>query len=165
MQHLWAPWRMQFIEELRDKSRGCVFCEHQKDGDDKERLILHRGKTSFVMMNRYPYNNGHLLIIPYRHVAKLSDLNPEEHLEMMGLCAGSADIMSKAIEAEGFNCGLNLGKIAGAGIADHVHMHIVPRWLGDTNFLPVLADTHSMPEYLGQTYDRLIEGFKALHDA
>ncbi len=160
MNQLWAPWRMQFIEELRDKSSGCIFCELvQQTDQDRDRLILHRGTTCYVLMNRFPYNNGHLMIIPYQHTGKLSDLSGEENAEMMALAAKSVAIMEERIEAEGFNCGFNIGKVAGAGIADHVHLHVVPRWCGDTNFLPILGDTRSMPEYLANTYDRLVEGF------
>lgn len=162
MKHLWAPWRMKFIEELRDTQGGCIFCEVAQPGDDRERLILHRGTSCYVLMNRFPYNNGHLMIVPYRHLAKMVDLNSEENTEIMSLCAESVEILCTALEAEGVNCGLNIGRAAGAGILDHVHMHVVPRWNGDTNFLPVFSDTRSMPEYLHATYDRLIDGFKKL---
>lgn len=160
--NLWAPWRMQFIEDLRNKKQNCIFCEMLEKGDDRERLILHRGETSYVMMNRFPYNNGHLLIVPNRHVAAIKDLNPKENEEMMRLTGQSIEIMTEMINAEGFNCGINLGKSAGAGIEDHLHMHVVPRWIGDTNFLPIMSDTRSMPEYLTDTYDRLIDGFKKI---
>ena len=166
MKHLWAPWRMQFIEDLRNKGDGCVFCELAQPTDDasveRERLILHRGDSCYVLMNRYPYNNGHLLIIPYRHVGTLSDLSSDERSEMMSLSSKSIEILSDALSAEGYNCGINVGKAAGAGIADHVHMHVVPRWCGDTNFLPLFSDTSSMPEYLTDTYDRLIGGFEKI---
>lgn len=160
MEHLWAPWRMQFIEELRDRSGGCIFCELASPGDDRQRLVLHRGKSCYALMNRFPYNNGHLLIIPYRHCAELTELTSEEHSEMLGLCGRSVEVMRSAIQAEGFNCGFNLGKVAGAGIADHLHLHVVPRWCGDANFMPIIGDTRSMPEYLEQTYDRLVGGFR-----
>lgn len=158
MERLWAPWRMQFIEELREKS-GCVFCELALPGDDKKRLVLHRGKTCFVLMNRYPYNNGHLMIIPYKHTGKLNDLDTDEQREIMALSARAVEVMQSSLDAEGFNLGVNLGKVAGAGITDHFHMHVVPRWVGDANFLPVIGNTRSMPEYLEATYDRLIAGF------
>jgi len=151
---------MQFIEDLKNKKGGCIFCELALKGDDRERLVLHRGKTSFVVMNRFPYNNGHVLISPYRHVGGIKDLSKDEHQEMMELAGESVEVMTRAIEAEGFNCGINLGKAAGAGIVDHIHLHVVPRWVGDTNFLPVMSETRSMPEYLLSTYDRLIGGFK-----
>lgn len=159
MEHLWAPWRMQFIEELRVSTGGCVFCELPARADDRESLILHRGKSCYVLMNRFPYNNGHLLIIPYKHVAELSQLESSEHAELMALCSRSVETMKTRLNAEGFNCGFNLGKVAGAGIKDHLHLHVVPRWCGDANFLPIIGETRSMPEYLQQTYDRLVDGF------
>jgi ATP adenylyltransferase len=160
MQHLWAPWRMQFIKELRDSGGGCIFCEIASPGDDRERLVLHRGKSCYAVMNRYPYNNGHLMIVPFKHAGSLSDLAPEEHAEIMAVCSKSIEIMKKALSAEGFNCGFNIGAAGGAGIRDHIHMHVVPRWCGDANFLPIIGDTRSMPEYLHETYDRLIAGFQ-----
>lgn len=165
MNNLWAPWRMEFIEDLKLQKGGCIFCELTLKGDDRERLVLHRGKTAFVVMNRFPYNNGHLLISPYRHVATIKELKKEEHQEMLELAGESVEIMTRAIEAEGFNCGINLGRAGGAGILDHVHLHVVPRWVGDTNFLPVMSETRSMPEYLKNTYDRLIGGFKSIRSS
>lgn len=162
MERLWAPWRMQFIEELRDRSGGCVFCEIASPGDDRARLVLHRAKSCFVLMNRFPYNNGHLMIIPYEHTGSLSKLSGEAHSEIMRLCAASVEIEQEAMEAEGFNCGFNIGRPAGAGIVDHVHLHVVPRWCGDANFLPIIGNTRSMPEYLEATYDRLKPGFDKL---
>lgn len=162
MTNLWAPWRMQFIEDLKNKKDGCIFCEMAQKGDDRKRLVLHRGKLSYVVMNRFPYNNGHLLITPYRHAGAIKDLTKDEHQEIMELTGTSVEIMQATLEAEGVNCGINLGKAAGAGIVDHFHMHVVPRWVGDTNFLPVMSDTRSMPEYLENTYDRLIGGFKKI---
>jgi ATP adenylyltransferase len=153
---------MQFIEELKNQKGGCIFCELALSGDDRERLILHRGNKVFTVMNRYPYNNGHVLITPYRHVATLKDLDSKEHEEMLRIAGHAVDIMSQLIEAEGFNCGINLGRAAGAGVLDHIHLHVVPRWIGDTNFLPVMSETRSMPEYLLNTYDRLIGGFKKI---
>ena len=163
MKHLWAPWRMEFIKDIKqDRDDGCVFCEIAEEGDDRERLVLHRAKHCYVVMNRYPYNNGHLMIIPYRHLSSLKELKTEELSEMMTLTSASVEILQGAIEAEGCNCGLNIGRAAGAGIDDHIHMHIVPRWFGDNNFMPVLGDTRSMPEYLLETYDRLAADFKEL---
>lgn len=159
MEQLWAPWRMQFITELRERQGGCVFCELAQVGDDRERLILYHGKSCYILMNRFPYNNGHLMVIPYQHTGELSKLSAEEHAEMLRLGGVSVQILGERLEAEGFNCGFNLGKCAGAGIVDHVHLHIVPRWCGDTNFLPVISDTRSMPEYLTATYDRIKPGF------
>lgn len=162
MQHLWAPWRMQFIHDLRERTGGCIFCEIAGPGDDRERLVLHRGERCFVVMNRYPYNNGHCMIIPYRHAGDIASFSEAEYAEMMRLAATSVGILSQRLEAEGFNCGINIGKVAGAGIVDHLHFHVVPRWCGDANFLPILGETRSMPEYLSQTYDRLRPGFDAI---
>lgn len=160
MQQLWAPWRMQYIEQLHTKSSsGCAFCETLVSKDDKKNLLLFRGKTCFVLMNRFPYNNGHLLIIPNRHEGSLGKLNDEERSEMMQLSSKCVNVLTENFQAEGFNIGANLGKIAGAGIVDHIHMHVVPRWLGDTNFLPILTDTRSISEYLEITYDRLVDKF------
>ena len=162
MNNLWAPWRMQFIEDLKNRKDGCIFCELALPGDDRERFVLYRGKRVFTVMNRYPYNNGHLLITPYRHVSTLRELDGAEHQEMMEQTGEAIEIITRSIEAEGFNCGINLGRAAGAGVLDHVHLHVVPRWVGDTNFLPVMSDTRSMPEYLSATYDRLIGGFQKI---
>lgn len=159
MERLWAPWRMKFIEGLRDKGSGCLFCELAAQGDDRERMVLHRGKHCFTMLNRFPYNNGHIMIVPFRHTGNLLELSAEENAAIMRMCAHSVDIIGKALSADGFNCGLNIGAIAGAGIRDHVHLHVVPRWAGDSNFMPVLSETRTMPEYLGETYDRLIGPF------
>lgn len=155
MERLWAPWRMEFIRELRAGSGGCLFCELALAGDDRERLVLHRGSRCYVVMNRYPYNNGHMMIVPHQHAGRLSELSEEEGAEVMRLSSWAADIMTRVLEAEGFNCGFNVGRCAGAGIVDHLHLHVVPRWCGDSNFLPVIGETRSMPEYLTATYDRL----------
>ncbi len=162
MEILWAPWRMKFIEDLKKTKGVCIFCEAAQTGDDRERLILYRGNVAYILMNRYPYNNGHLLIVPYRHVPSLKELNATEYREMMELTSHSVEIMKDVMNAEGFNCGINIGRASGAGIVEHIHMHVVPRWVGDTNFLPILSGTRSMPEYLTETYDRLIDGFKKI---
>ena len=162
MERLWAPWRMKFIEELRDKGSGCIFCELAQPGDDRERLVLHRGKSCYAVLNRYPYNNGHMMVVPYRHAGELSDLTGDEHREMLAICSGAMGIVREAMEAEGFNMGINVGAVAGAGITGHIHMHLVPRWRGDSNFLPIIGGTKSLPEYLDDTYGRLVEGFRNL---
>ena len=162
METLWAPWRMQFIKDLRNDKGACVFCELKQKGDDRDKLILKRGKHCYTILNRYPYNSGHLMVIPYKHASSIVELSKDENSEIMTMCGNSVDILSRIVEAEGFNCGFNLGKAAGAGIADHIHMHVVPRWNGDTNFLPVLCKTRSIPEYLTDTYDRLIGEFQKL---
>ncbi len=150
---LWAPWRMAYIGGTRGD--GCLFCDKPHERADRKNLILCRGPLTYVVMNLYPYANGHLMIVPYRHCSDLGQLSPEESLEIMQAAQRCTRILQTAFRAEGFNVGFNLGKVAGAGIAEHVHLHVVPRWLGDTNFMPVLADTKVMPEYLEVGYDTL----------
>lgn len=137
-------------------------CELLTPGDARERLLLHKGKNAVVVMNRFPYTNGHLMIAPTRHIGSLAKLTQEENQEIMKLAAESVEIAQKTLNAEGFNIGINLGKVAGAGIIDHLHLHVVPRWVGDSNFMPVISDTKAMPEYLLSTYDRLIHEFRSL---
>ena len=163
MEQLWAPWRMQFIRDARGdaKSEG-VFAQLRDASDDRASLVLHRGKLSFVVMNRYPYTNGHLLVVPNRAVPELADLQDGELADLMRSVDRSIAVLRERLEAEGINCGFNLGKAAGAGIRDHFHIHVVPRWVGDTNFLPIMSDTRTLPEYLEETYDRLLPGFQAL---
>ncbi|MBI4126557.1 MAG: HIT domain-containing protein [Deltaproteobacteria bacterium] len=162
MDKLWAPWRMQFIREARCGSSkdACVFCSVRDQQDDRAALILKRGRHAYVVLNKFPYNNGHLMVVPNRHVAELHELTTEEHTEMMQLLASSVTILRDKINAEGINCGINLGKVAGAGILDHVHIHAVPRWTGDNNFLPIFADTRVLPEYIDETYLKLVGGFQ-----
>ncbi len=150
---LWAPWRMAYIEGARGD--GCLFCDKPREADDRKNLILHRGPLTYVVMNLFPYANGHLMIVPYRHCAHLGQLSPEESLEVMQSAQRCTQVLQHAFRAEGFNIGFNLGKVAGAGIAEHVHLHVVPRWLGDTNFMAVLADIRVMPEYLEASYEKL----------
>ena len=161
MERLWAPWRMQYIATSDLKTDGCVFCEAVK-ADDRERLILHRAEHTFTIMNLFPYTNGHLMVVPYRHVGDITLLTPEERLEMMDGAATAVEIMRKALRCDGNNLGCNLGRPAGAGIADHVHLHVVPRWSGDTNFMPVLDDTRVISEGMEQTYDRLLAFYEKL---
>ncbi len=151
MKRLWSPWRMQYLTE--ERPRGCVFCVVTEALErDAENLILWRGERAFVMLNRYPYNSGHLMVIPYAHVASLEDLPLETLTEMMLLVNRSLAALRRAMSPEAFNVGANLGHAAGAGIAEHVHLHVVPRWEGDTNFMPVLADVRVVPELLADTY-------------
>lgn len=151
---LWSPWRMEYILD-NSKPKGCIFCDKPKEDSDRENLILFRGKQVFVIMNRYPYNNGHLMITPYAHVSEINALTEEEMQEIFLETSRATGILKEAVSPEGFNIGMNLGKAAGAGIEDHLHMHIVPRWSGDTNFMPVLADIRVMPEHLDETYVKL----------
>ena len=134
METLWAPWRMEYIK-CEDKGDGCIFCDKPAEKNDRENLILYRGKTCFVIMNYYPYNNGHLMVVPYLHTSNLSDLSDEANLECMRVLRKCVEILTKTMECQGFNIGLNLGRCAGAGIDQHLHFHIVPRWNGDTNFI------------------------------
>ncbi|AFL94461.1 hypothetical protein containing Histidine triad-like motif [Thermococcus cleftensis] len=153
MKVLWAPWRIEYIRS--PKHDGCIFCDFPRENRDRERLILYRGKYSFVIMNNYPYNPGHVMVAPYRHVANWEELTEEELLEIMKLTQLMIRAIKKVMSPHGFNLGVNLGRVAGAGIDDHVHLHIVPRWNGDTNFMPVIADTKVIPESLEEAYDEL----------
>ncbi len=161
MEVLWAPWRMEYI--LSDnKKPDCIFCTDDKRGDDEERLILYVGKKSMVMMNKYPYVNGHLLVAPVRHSHGLDMLHDEERLDLINMVESSIEILKKEFKPEGFNVGLNLGKVAGAGVEEHMHFHIVPRWHGDSNFMTVLADVRIIPEHIRETYMKLRPYFKKI---
>ena len=153
MKILWAPWRIEYIRS--PKHNGCIFCDFPKENRDRERLILYRGEHAFVIMNNYPYNPGHVMIAPYRHVGRWEDLNDSELLEIMKLSQLVIKALKRAMNPDGFNLGVNLGRVAGAGIDDHVHLHVVPRWNGDTNFMPVVDDTKVIPESLEEAYDEL----------
>ncbi len=157
MEHLWAPWRMAYITPVGEQEQGCVFCvkPQQSEEQDEANLVLYRGERCFVLMNLFPYNNGHLMIAPYAHVADIEQLDAETLTEIMQTAQKSLAALRAAIHPDGFNMGINQGTVAGAGIADHVHFHVVPRWSGDTNFMPVLADTKVMPDYLQNTYRQL----------
>ncbi len=164
---LWAPWRMDYI--LSKKPEGCVFCAavEQTNGNDDDNYLLHRGDTAFVIMNRYPYTHGHLLVVPNRHIDRLEGLSPEEQRELMDLWVFAQRVLVDLFKPQGVNLGMNLGQAAGAGIESHLHAHIVPRWMGDTNFMPMLADTRVMPEHMRDTYAKLKIAFaeqaKMLH--
>jgi ATP adenylyltransferase len=148
MERLWAPWRMTYIGDPR--SDGCVFCA-QAGKSDEEALIVHRGERCYAVLNLYPYGSGHLMIVPFRHVAAPGDLDADERMEIWDLQVQALQALESALGAQGYNVGFNLGKAAGAGIEDHLHMHVVPRWIGDTNFMPVLADVRVMPQALSET--------------
>jgi len=155
-EHLWATWRLKYIEGA-DKIEGCIFCQFpaQPPERDKELLILHRGNHAFIILNAYPYSNGHLMVVPYRHTATMEELTDPELLEVMRLTRVGIRALGAAFAPHGYNLGVNMGRVAGAGIADHLHWHIVPRWNGDTNFMPVLGDVRVIPESLANVYDRL----------
>lgn len=158
METLWAPWRIEYIKEA--PKGGCFLCDILRaGGDDRANLVLKRGTACAVVMNRYPYNNGHLMVAPYRHVARLADLTPEERLETMDLLDLSVAALTSAIRPEGFNVGINLGRVAGAGLETHLHTHIVPRWNGDTNFMPVIGDTKVIPQALDDLWVTLRAAF------
>jgi len=150
---LWSPWRMDYIRSPKDD--GCIFCQKSENDIDRDNLVLFRGKNSFVLMNLYPYNNAHLLIAPYEHIDTTFELASIVTGEIMDIANESMKIIKKAMNAEGFNFGANIGAIGGAGIKDHIHFHVVPRWLGDTNFMPVIGHTKVMVEGLLETYDEL----------
>jgi ATP adenylyltransferase len=155
VRQLWAPWRVAYV--AGPKSPGCVFCEAPAAGDDQQALILHRGEHGYLILNRYPYNSGHLMVVPFRHVARPELLTPDEHQALMALLVLGLRVLERAMAPEGFNAGMNLGRAAGAGIDEHLHLHIVPRWVGDTNYMPVLGDVKVLPEHLDETYRRLAE--------
>jgi len=156
MKRLWAPWRMEYINSMVAENSGeCIFKIGDDPALDREKLVLHRGKTAFVMMNKYPYNNGHLLIAPYRHTGEFCELTEEEYLEMQKLIALCLRAEQTCIKPHGFNIGLNLGRVAGAGVDDHLHYHIVPRWDGDTNFMPLFGEVKVISEALERTYDKI----------
>lgn len=154
MNKLWAPWRVKYITQV--KSGKCIFCLKPKQKQDKRNFIIKRGKNVFSVLNIFPYNTGHIMVAPYRHVKDLRDLKQREILELMDLVKISLNILDKKLKPHAFNIGLNLGREAGAGFAGHLHMHIVPRWKGDTNFMPVLSDTKVMPQALKELYDLII---------
>lgn len=152
-EQLWAPWRLEYIRRA-DELSGCVFCTAAAH-DDETGLVVHRGVRAFVLLNRYPYASGHLMVAPYRHVGELGDVADEEALELHRLASAAVGVLAQTMQPQGYNLGWNLGRIAGAGVIDHVHEHVVPRWAGDTNFMPVLADVKVMPEHLDETRRRL----------
>ena len=156
---LWAPWRIKYIRG--EKENECFLCRMLAETADRENLILFRGTTCSVVMNRFPYTSGHLMVCPNRHIAEFADLTEEEDLEMSRLIRMAIDALRAVMQPEGFNIGTNLGAAAGAGLKDHLHRHIVPRWVGDTNFMAVIGDTHVVPEALSATYDLLVKQFHA----
>jgi len=153
MDIIWAPWRIEYITQ--PKEPGCIFCIKPSENQDKKNFILLRGERCFVIMNFYPYNNGHLMIVPFRHISDIAELTVDEKLEMMDLLALSKEALQKTMSPNGFNIGMNLGEVAGAGIKDHLHFHIVPRWNGDTNFMPVCAHAKVVSEGLAETWEKL----------
>jgi ATP adenylyltransferase len=153
MKHLWSPWRLEYL--TAPKVDGCIFCRAARKDDDEENLVLLRGEKAFLILNRYPYNNGHFMTVPYSHVPSLEDLDAPTLTDLMLLLNRGLAALRRTMSPDGFNIGVNLGRVAGAGIEDHVHIHAVPRWAGDTNFMPVLGDMRVVPQTWLQTYDLL----------
>ncbi|MBI3244361.1 MAG: HIT domain-containing protein [Chloroflexi bacterium] len=156
MEHLWTPWRMTYLQSDQPRPDGCIFCAVVSTSDDDEgNLVLHRGQQCFIILNLYPYNNGHLMIAPFAHSESIEQLPVEALTEMMTLSQKCLNLLRQAYSPQAFNVGINIGTAAGAGVPGHVHLHIVPRWAGDTNFMSALANTRIIPEELPQTYQRL----------
>jgi ATP adenylyltransferase len=153
VKQLWAPWRLEYIQGA-DEQEGCVFCR-ARDGDDEQGLVVRRGERAIVLLNKYPYASGHLMVAPNRHEGEFGELDAEEALEIHRLASQGLAALAETMLPQGFNLGWNLGRIAGAGVVDHVHLHVVPRWAGDTNFMPVLADVKVLPEALEDTRRKL----------
>jgi ATP adenylyltransferase len=151
---LWAPWRLEYVQAADDQP-GCIFCLARDSGDDEAALVVHRGEHAFVLLNKFPYASGHFMVAPARHVGDFDELSDAETLEIHRLARDGLRALGTLYRPDGFNLGWNLGRVAGAGIVDHVHLHVVPRWSGDTNFMPVLADVKVMPEHLLETRRRL----------
>ena len=159
-ERIWAPWRLEYVKDAsKDDAEECIFCAKAAEGDDEANLIVHRGDRCFVILNLYPYTNGHLMVAPFEHLAALPALDAATVAEMMALAQRAMTALEERYSPHGYNVGFNQGRVAGAGVEHHIHMHVVPRWGGDTNFMPVLADTRVMPQTLEQTYEALRGAF------
>jgi ATP adenylyltransferase len=157
---IWAPWRLAYVKDAsKDNEEECIFCAKPAQDDDEANLIVHRGERSFVILNLFPYTNGHLMVAPYAHLGRLQELGSETLAEMMALAQRSMDRLEQVYDPHGYNVGFNQGRVAGAGVEHHIHMHVVPRWGGDTNFMPVIADTKVMPQSIEQSYEALKGAF------
>ena len=155
-QRIWAPWRLAYVKDAsKDNAEECIFCAKPAADDDEENLIVHRGELCFVMLNLFPYTNGHMMIAPYQHVATLPELDADTVAEIMALAQRAMTVLEQEYSPHGYNVGFNQGRVAGAGVEHHIHMHVVPRWGGDTNFMPVVADTRVMPQSLEQSFAAL----------
>jgi ATP adenylyltransferase len=159
VERLWAPWRLEYIASADDQP-GCVFCT-AVEGEDEEKLVVHRGRRTIALLNKFPYSSGHLMVAPQRHVGEFGELEDDEVVEIHRLASAGIGALAETYRPQGYNLGWNLGRVAGAGVLDHVHLHVVPRWAGDTNFMPVLADVKVMPEHLAETRRRLAEAWPA----
>ena len=154
MDNLWSPWRMKYITD-NEKPGECIFCSYPKMQDGLDNLIVHRGQSAFAILNRYPYTSGHLMVVPFQHAASIEELTTDVRAEIMEMVNDSLGILRAVYQPEGFNIGINVGSAAGAGIADHAHVHIVPRWVGDTNFMSITGETRVIPEDIEVTYKRI----------
>lgn len=161
MDFLWSPWRYAYIKEAH-KSTGCVFCEKAAEGNDRGALIVYRGKTCYIILNAYPYTSGHVMVVPYAHLDTLAKLPAETATEMILLCQRMETVLRKLYQPEGLNLGMNIGAAAGAGVAGHVHMHVLPRWTADANFMTVVGETRVLPEALEETYERIYSALQQL---
>ncbi|UCG29560.1 MAG: HIT domain-containing protein [candidate division WOR-3 bacterium] len=159
MEKLWAPWRVEYI---RNPGKGCFFCAGLREKDDRKAFILERSDKAFTIMNRYPYNNGHVMIAPLRHIGQIELLDDDEILSIHRLLARVVKALDYAMQPKGFNMGVNQGRVAGAGVVDHIHYHLVPRWQGDSNFMPILSETKVISEALFKTYDKILDGLSQL---
>jgi ATP adenylyltransferase len=157
MERLWAPWRLEYIKSA-DEESGCFFCA-AVEGDDEERLVIHRGKRAIALLNKYPYASGHFMVAPNWHIGDFGELDNDEVLELHRLASSGMGALAQVYAPQAYNVGWNLGRVAGAGVVDHVHLHVVPRWAGDTNFMPVLADVKVLPEHLAETRRNLAEAW------
>jgi ATP adenylyltransferase len=159
-QRIWAPWRLEYVKDAsKDNEEECIFCAALEADDDAENLIVHRDERCFVILNKFPYTNGHLMVAPYEHLATLQELDPETLTEMMALAQRGISALDDQYSPHGYNVGCNQGRVAGAGVEHHIHLHVVPRWGGDTNFMPVLGDTRVMNQTLEQSYEALRGAF------
>ena len=159
-ERIWAPWRLAYVKDAsKDQEEACIFCAKPAADDDRSNLIVHRGERCFVILNLFPYTNGHLMIAPYEHLGSIADIDSDTVAEMMALAQRAIGVLTDEYAPHGFNVGFNQGRVAGAGVEHHIHMHVVPRWGGDTNFMPVLADTRVMPQTLEESYEALAGAF------
>lgn len=162
MERLWSPWRMEYIESAKgqEEQAGCFLCDLPVKGDDEAACIVKRGDRGFVILNAYPYNPGHLMVAPFRHVGDLESLEGPELFELGALLRDAVAALREEMEPQGYNVGMNLGRVAGAGVPDHLHWHVVPRWNGDTNYMPVIGQTRVLPELVADTYRKLVPRFR-----
>jgi ATP adenylyltransferase len=164
MDHLWSPWRFRYLAET-PKAAGCVFCVIAASAEDEANLVVYRGQFNFVVLNRYPYTTGHVMVIPYEHAASLAEIPEATATEMMGLIRVTEGLIRQVYRPDGINIGMNIGESAGAGVAGHIHMHVLGRWSGDANFMTTIGETRVMPEELGQTWQRLTQAFAAWRES